>query len=510
MTNYNVSPGSNGSAPWEVRPADLVGCRYRLRQRHLHPQIAPTREGNARKARVDVAQDVVLGLLPTKPAIGDGRGKAFRRVDLHAAEGEDTELATYEAIYDRAHLITNATLSGWIDGQYVTTGVDVLVRQADRTYLPVQISNHRVAQPSKSKTMLAIPTHRLGLREPLEFGAKPRHHTLDGYRMAAAKLLLDEMGLGTELAGVIGQDRTKAFLVPVEPYIDSLREALDQPTPEQPRRLKQCASCRFWQLCEPELREMDEISLVFPGERARAFRDLEIHTIAGAIHADLGEPSIVAQAWRENIPVLARTETTSVPRADVEIDIDMEAYLDQGAYMWGAYDGDTYHAFVTWDEVGGKEESAMFTEFWTWLMGRREAALEAGQTFAAYCYAAGGENHWLMSSARRFKTVDEAEVKQFIQSDEWIDVFAYVRRQLVGVEGLGLKVVAPLAGYAWEDDVDGEASVAYRRSARLGDEAARELLLRYNEDDCRATRAVREFLDAGAPGVPRTWEITRP
>ena len=28
------------------------------------------------------------------------------------------------------------------------------------------------------------------------------------------------------------------------------------------------------------------------------------------------------------------------------------------------------------------------------------------------------------------------------------------------------------------------------------------MLLRYNEDDCRATRAVRDFLAAGAPGVP--------
>ncbi|MHA2790044.1 TM0106 family RecB-like putative nuclease [Corynebacterium sp. S7] len=494
----------------EVRPSDLVGCRYRLRQRHLHPEIGPSREGEARMTRVEAARDAVLNLLPTKPALGDGRGKAFRRVDLQAAEGEDTELATYEAIYDRAHLITNATLSGWIDGHYVTTGVDVLVRQDDRTYLPIQISNHRVARPSRSKKMQAIPTHRLGLGAPLEYGAKPRHHTLDGYRVAAAKIFLDKMGLGTEQAGVIGQDRTKAFLVPVEPYVESLREALQQPTPDQPRRLKQCASCRFWELCEPELREMDEISLVFSGERARPFRDLGIHTIEGAIDADLGELSVVAQAWRENIPVLARTDETSVPRADVEIDIDMEAYLDQGAYLWGAYDGDTYHAFVTWDEVGGKEESAMFTAFWTWLMGRREAALQAGQTFAAYCYAAGGENHWLISSARRFNTVDEAEVRSFIQSDEWIDVFAYVRRQFVGVDGLGLKVVAPLAGYDWEDEVDGEASIAYRRSARLGDTNARELLLRYNEDDCRATRSVREFLDAGAPGIPRVWEVTRP
>ncbi|MGS7457532.1 ribonuclease H-like domain-containing protein, partial [Mycobacterium tuberculosis] len=64
-------------------------------------------------------------------------------------------------------------------------------------------------------------------------------------------------------------------------------------------------------------------------------------------------------------------------------------------------------------------------------------------------------------------------------------------------------LLGPAAGFEWEDsDMDGERSVALRRAARLGDADARAMLLRYNEDDCRATRAVREFLAAQAPGVP--------
>ena len=65
-----------------------------------------------------------------------------------------------------------------------------------------------------------------------------------------------------------------------------------------------------------------------------------------------------------------------------------------------------------------------------------------------------------------------------------------------------------MVGFAWEDDdVDGERSVALRRAGRLGDIDARDMLIRYNEDDCLATRAVRDFLDAGAPGVPRLGEV---
>lgn len=480
-----------------VRPSDLVGCRYRLRQRLRYPDIGPTQAGRARQERIVTARDIVFDLLPTRPALGDGRRRAFRRI--HAAYDLD---ATLRALADKAHLITGAVLHGTVDGVDVEAEADILVRQPDDTYLPVMISNHRVARPSVSSTMLAIPTHRLGLGAPLEFQAQQRHHTIDGYRVALAALLLEQRGLGHELAGVIGQERTKAYLAPVAPYVQAVREALAVPTPEEPRRLKQCASCRFWPLCETELENKDEISLVFPGERARPFRERDVHTIEGAIKARMGEPSAVAAAWRAGIPVLSRGHAPEVPRADVEVDIDMEAYLDQGAYLWGAYDGDVYHAFGTWDEVGGDAEADNFTAFWRWLMGRREAAHAQGLSFAAYCYAAGGENHWLMNSARRFATVDVDEVRGFIQSPEWVDVFAHVKRQLVGVDGLGLKVVAPLAGYRWDDDIDGEASVAYRHAARHGDQGARELLLRYNEDDCRATRAVRDFLDAGAPGVP--------
>ena len=65
-----------------------------------------------------------------------------------------------------------------------------------------------------------------------------------------------------------------------------------------------------------------------------------------------------------------------------------------------------------------------------------------------------------------------------------------------------------MVGFEWEDDdVDGERSLALRRAGRLGDQAARDMLLRYNEDDCRATRAVRDFLDAGAPGVPEFGSV---
>ena len=491
-----------------VRASDLVGCRYRLRQRRAHPETPELPDALIRQPQIDAARAAVFELLPVKRALGDGAGKAFVRVDIDPAG--DRVADTRAALRRRAHLITNAALAGEVDGVPAEADVDVLVR-TERGYMPVVISNHRVARPHPDEHLEMVPTGRLGLGQPIRVGAKVRHHTVDGYRVAMAHLLLGELADGR--AGVIGQDRTRAYLCDPARFVESLTRVLAAELPDEPKRLKQCAACRFWPLCEPRLVELDDISLLLPGGRGDVWRERGIHTVQQLIDEAPPEPAALARAWRAGVPVLRRpgvaaAAAQAVPRADVEVDVDMEAYLDQGAYLWGTFDGAVYRPFVTWDEVGGAAEEEAFAAFWGWLMGRRAEAHAAGKTFRAYCYAAGGENHWLRSSAKRFASVDEAEVAAFIASDEWVDVFAHARRALVGTEGLGLKVLGPVVGFAWEDDdVDGERSVALRRAARLGDQAARDMLLRYNEDDCRATQAVRDFLTAGAPGIPVLGEV---
>jgi len=107
-----------------------------------------------------------------------------------------------------------------------------------------------------------------------------------------------------------------------------------------------------------------------------------------------------------------------------------------------------------------------------------------------------------------------AEVERFIASDEWVDLFRVVKAQLISPAGHGLKVVAPMAGFHWRDeDSDGEASLGFYREAvglSDGDPAgARAKLLRYNEDDCRATAIVRDWIDGGraAAEVPYVGDL---
>lgn len=508
-----------------LRPADLVGCRYRLVQRRRHPLVPRTEPARRRLGRLALARRTVLDALPTRPGLGDGRSRRFLRVDVPLPSGgedpglseddlEQAEFDTLEALAAEANLITGAVFAGTSDGVGWRVRVDVLVRRPDGNYLPVIVSNHRVARHREGGSVPVIATSRLGLGEPMEESYRQRHHTIDGHRLGLAARALEALDLDSGWGGAIGQDRTRAFLTRTAGYQPALSTALTAPLPDVPRRVKECASCRFWGLCEPELVAADDISLFLPGDRADKFRENGVTTVAALIDARAGRISSLARAWREGVPLLRRRAQVSVPRADVEIDVDMEAYLDQGAYLWGAFDGERYRPFVTWRKLGGDAEAENFARFWAWLMDRRAQAHAAGLSFAAHCYSSHGENHWMLQSARRFGgrrfggvvVPDEEEISAFIGSDEWIDVFRHVREQLAGPRGLGLKTVAPEAGFTWDDgDFDGEESV-HARAIALGRgpeaEEARARLLRYNGDDCRATAAVRAWLDAGAPGTP--------
>ena len=210
-----------------VRASDLVGCRYRLRQRIAHPEIPPLPEAERRQPLIDAGRAAVFTLLPVRRAMGDGRRKPFSRVDIDpAADVFAAEGHTRAALAKSTTLITNGALTGTIDGVPVVAEIDILARLEDGTYLPVVISNHRVARSSPSATLRFIPTRRLGLGKPLEVGAKLRHHTIDGYRAALAHILLDDLGYASGQAAAVGQDRERAYLTDVSRYVEALRTAL--------------------------------------------------------------------------------------------------------------------------------------------------------------------------------------------------------------------------------------------------------------------------------------------
>jgi predicted RecB family nuclease len=299
-----------------------------------------------------------------------------------------------------------------------------------------------------------------------------------------------------------------------------------------PSRITECRRCPWWPTCEIDLLRTEDVSLVVRGETAVALREVGIGSVADLAALDpAGEPPLpvtdmpfadavaLARAWRRGLAVVRRVPRVAVPRADVEVDIDMESFGEAGAYLWGvllsrpggALPGDEpagYRAFATWEPVPTPDEGRSFAEFWGWLSGVRARAAATGRSFAAYCYNEQAENRWLLASAQRFGGAPGvppvAEVEAFIADECWVDLYAVVSEWFLCAHGKGLKRIAPAAGFAWRDpEAGGENSMRWYRDAvgmdgATPDLAQRQRLLDYNADDVAATRALREWMSAPA------------
>lgn len=516
--------------PGLVKASDLVGCRWRPYLRATLPEIGPSEAEEQRRARWETAWSEVLSMLPS------ARGGAFTRTDI-TTEGWDREMDTLEAIARETSIITRPRFTTNVAENVAEVEFDILLRNGDGTYTPVVVSNQRIIKKAKRGSVRALPVGRLGKDPGADVPGKHRHHPQESYTLALAARALHELERDSGVGGIIGQDRAHVYLLRTAEYQKALDAALEVPVPAGPRAMRDCPTCRFWPRCYAQLKANDDISLFLSGDQAEGYRRRGIDTVQKLIDADITPTSQLAAAWRAGITLLRNPRAGRLPvaRFEREIDVDVEAYMDAGAYLWGTWDGGKYRPFVTWGELGSVAEGANFAAFWTWLKGQI-----ADPNVGVFCYANGGENHWLRSSAARFggrqygdttaPTLEEIE--RFIASPQWIDVFAAVRAHLVGTKGLGLKTVAPQAGFTWRSvGFDGEESInAYRvavgmaggvepkmpggqqaalverrAQAALGEQraqAARAELLRYNEDDCRATAAVRQWLREGAPGIP--------
>jgi predicted RecB family nuclease len=206
------------------------------------------------------------------------------------------------------------------------------------------------------------------------------------------------------------------------------------------------------------------------------------------------------------------------PSADVEVDVDMESY-DEMTYLWGAsvslthpVEGITpgYRAFVEWGELSAKSEAAAFGDFWTWLSGLRQRCESENLTFAAYCFWAqaedGAMNRAVATGLEDGPSQEDLDTFRRASPSQWIDLHEVAKRQIQTEGPLGLKQLAGSAGFEWRDvNPSGEASMLWYEVATDATPdalASRQRILEYNEDDCRATKALRDWLNGPARFLP--------
>ncbi|MGX9296273.1 TM0106 family RecB-like putative nuclease [Tsukamurella paurometabola] len=499
-----------GTKTTPVSARSLTGCRHRLALETRAPQVDGDPGMALRVEAAAVFRASVRDRLPGLTIIEPGEG-AVRRT-----------LAAMEAGADR---IWNAVLPTAHDRRGHS---ELLVRLADG-YIPVIVVNHKTCDPGAGA--VTSPLDRWEPRE--DETVRSRQHRGDQMRLAHLTRMLQDAGYAsrTLLGGSIGVDGARIVVQEIGPLLAAYderfadrRAVLAGTAPTEPVRVAECRRCPWWPQCAQTLTLARDVSLVADGRSAPGLREAGIGTVDQLAEYDGPQPEDVpvpiadlramARAWRDGQVLVRRRPEVKVRRADVEVDVDMESYQEYGAYLWGTWlrrDGVDlgYRPFVTWEPVPTRDEARSFAEFWAFLMDRRAEAHAAGKTFAAYCYSQNAENKWLLASADRFAgepgVPPRRAVEEFIASPEWVDMFDAVGDAFLSLEGRGLKKVAPVAGFQWRDaEAGGEASMLWYRvgvgiDAGFADEdraVQRQRILDYNEDDVKATAALRAFMSS--------------
>jgi predicted RecB family nuclease len=199
---------------------------------------------------------------------------------------------------------------------------------------------------------------------------------------------------------------------------------------------------------------------------------------------------IVRPAWDES----------SIPRGDIEIDLDMENA--DFVYLWGALltkvpdhwpeEVGGYVPFESFEPLDADGERALATALWDWLTDLVERAHAERLTLRVYFYSPAETQN-----LRRL--LDPASLTPLVGSSSWVDLLPYMRRKFWSNWGHGLKVTAVASGFSWrDDDPGGYASMQWYHDAMAGQDRDKNIarILSYNEDDCRATAALRNSVTA--------------
>ena len=306
-----------------------------------------------------------------------------------------------------------------------------------------------------------------------------------------------------------------AFRVKV---VDTARERSDRSIEPivHPVKVKECERCDWRDVCDADLRERDDVSLVksvgYPEWRVHRFMGIDTCTELAELDPDeaverYADTPLTEQALRTQInearsavagkPIVRPTwDEAAIPRGDLEIDLDMENA--DHVYLWGALltkvpDGwpeaaDDYVPFVSFEPLDQDGERALATELWSWLSGLLDRAANAGLVARVYFYSS-------VETTMLRKIIPSDELDAVISSACWVDLLPLMKQKFWSNWGHGLKVAAAASGFAWrDDDPGGYASMRWYADAMEGIDRDANIarILAYNEDDCRATAALRD------------------
>ena len=353
-----------------------------------------------------------------------------------------------------------------------------------------------------------------------------------GVQVAHYAHMLSGLGLGPpDRAFIVGADTavadydltlplSRAGLGLLEEHAGFLAQARairDHEVATRPAVSTGCKMCHWRSACRKTLTERGDPTLIAGlGRAARDSLDQAAPTMSDLANLKVDAwldrsgksliPGIGAgrlARFRERAILLGQADpqpyarrVLDLPALGPELHLDLETDPLRGGlvYLHGVWERDSSRS-----QDGGR-----FVHFFA---GSHDE--EAGTFAAALAYLEGREGqviHWSAFERTAYRVLQKryphvcspGRVEALFDGSRSTDLYSDV--VLPHTEwpagDFGLKTIAKLCGFGWRDDDPGGANSIewFDRWLRDGDETLRRRILKYNEDDCRATAAVLDVL----------------
>lgn len=374
-----------------------------------------------------------------------------------------------------------------------------------------------VKQPGKSNfgNWIYIPIN-------IQLGRRPKPE----YKLLAAfyaQLLADNQGASPLESKIILRCHDTYtvnldyWLPQMQTIVSECTQLLSQPSePEVFISRQRCSLCSWYGHCYDHAKSQEHLCLV-PGVTPKRYQHLislglnSLESLASSSPVNLAETigiDIASQLKQqalsilENRPLLRLNYTNSdrgiLPTASVELYFDIEAEPERNLdYLLGVLlvnrqtNKQQFYSFLA---ETPEQERIIWQQFLTLVQLHSHAPIFH---FSAY------EVETILRLARLYHTPPGQT--QLILS-RCVDLHREVTTSVtLPVESYSLKSVANWLGFEWRDPgVSGEQSVCwYDRWLHTRDRSLLESILRYNEDDCRATYHLKDWL---ANFLASDWE----
>jgi predicted RecB family nuclease len=362
----------------------------------------------------------------------------------------------------------------------------------------------------------------------------------DSTKIVWADLNSISFGVGKSAEGILqmyDRDSEESFHIVKE----SIKRENDKSLPEVtiPRRISGdfgCPACELRKVCRKQMEAFDSdnghVTLLSEITAEKATKYLNgIESIKELSAATNLPPQGMVAVKRARVWLSKKPERLDpnrpffVPQFDVEIDIDLEnsqeAVREAGfedsigrdaVYLYG-YGVHERHLSSDWksarfgyfDDYADTDEAefSVLSRMWNFLQEQAALAESNGKTLGIFHYSSH-ERTWWRNFANRHASKPGSPTLQSVEdfiAKYFVDLLPIAQEIAFPVTGYSIKVLAPEARFKWRvDNAGGGNSIVYFQKATSSSssvedkEVAIAWLRSYNEDDVRATFAVRAYL----------------